>query len=410
MSAEALVKIEKGLSTIEEQNATIMKNYEQWSAENKKTLEELTLLKNAQADQAVILRQVQKLNKAVSNERKMAFGDPFAAIARDTDKAAMIMAGIAKALDILDKCGKTIQGVAKDLDTANTPGSTYIANAEIDREIYDLLLMYGAYRNLNVRTISSKAVDVRIKTARAAFAFVDEAAAIGADSTKAGSKTTLTPKKIGCLISVSNELMDDDITGMVQDILRDFVEGFAEKVDWISFSADGTADALDGGFTGLFYGGTSRVAASGNVSVATLDYDDWLACLINAPASVLERPTTNWFLHPTMLARSMTLKDTTGRPIFQTAMEAPALGTIGSILGFPVKLVGNAPSTDGTSKKIAAFGDSEGQAVRIKKDLTVDKSDQYAFNTDEITFRATGRVASLTRAATAFQVLTTAAS
>lgn len=409
MSAEVFDKINRTLGTLEEQNSTLIKNYDQLSKDTKTAMEELTALKNSGADFSAQLRAMQKFNAALKNERRMAFGDPIHSIARDNDKASLVMAGIAKALGILDHCNKTIQGVAKDLDSANTPGSTYIANAEIDREIFDLLMMYGAYRNLNVRMVGTRSVDVRIKTARAAMSFIDEAAAIGADAAKAGTKTNLVLKKIAGLISVSNELMEDDITGVVEDILRDMVESFAEKLDHIGFSADGTADSLDGGYTGLFYGGTARVAVAGNVSVATLDFEDWLACLINAPAVVLSRPSTKWFIHPTMLARSMSLKDTTGRPMFQTALEAPSLGALGTILGYPVVSVGNAPSLDGVSKKIAAFGDGEGQAIRIRRELKVDRSDQFAFDSDEITFRGVGRAGSLTRAATAFQILTTAA-
>ncbi len=405
MSQEILT----ALKSVEAQNAELLKHYQQMTAETKSAMEEITKLKNEGADIAEIVRGLVKLNKNLGHERRMAFGDPFKALAGDNDKAKLIYAGFAKSLGVLHKCHPSIQAVAKDLDGGNTPGSTYIANAEIDREIYDLLLTYGAYRVLNVRTVNTRATEVRVQTARLAMSFIDEAASIGADSTKAGSKTSLALKKIGGLISVSNELLSDDVTGVVENILRDFAQSFAYTLDWIAYAANGDADSTDGGYNGLFFGGTSRVAASGNVSVATLDYEDWLACLINAPAEVLMR-SPKWFIHPSMVARSMTLKDSTGRPLFQTALEAPSFGSIGSLLGFPIQPVGVAPNTDGTSKKIAAFGDPEGQAVRIRSDLAVETSEHFAFNTDEVTFRGIGRAGSMTRAATAFQVLTTAAS
>jgi HK97 family phage major capsid protein len=410
MSKELFEKIESSLKSVEGQNATLLKHYEHLTSETKTAMEEITLLKNAGADLAAIVRSIQKLNKNLGHERRMAFGDPVKSLCADQEKAKLIYAGFAKSLGVLDKCSKTIRDIAaKDLDSGNTPGSTYIANAEIDREIYDLLLTYGAYRTLNVRTVTTRATELRIKTARAAFKFIDEAAAVSADTAKAGTKASLIMKKIGGLISVSNELLSDDVTGVVEDILRDFAEAFAYTLDWISFAANGDADDVDGGMTGMFFGGTARVAVSGNVSVATLDYEDYLACVINAPAAVLER-SPKWWMHPSMIARSMSLKDTTGRPLFQSALEAPSFGSIGSLLGFPIQPVGVAPNVDGTSKKIAAFGDPQGQAVRIRSDLAVEQSEHFAFNTDEMTFRGLGRAASLTRAATAFQILTTAAS
>ncbi len=113
-----------------------------------------------------------------------------------------------------------------------------------------------------------------------------------------------------------------------------------------------------------------------------------------------------WWLHPTLLAAAIGVKDGNGRPIFQTALEAPSFGGIGSIFGFPVTLVGAAPSTNSASQKIACFGDPKAQAIRIRRDLRVDRSEQWAFDTDEITFRGTLRAASKTRLATAITVLT----
>lgn len=400
------------IGSVTEQNQQLLKNYEQMQKETKQAMESLTMLKNSNADLESQMRAMTRLNQSLKNERRSAFGtDPVKSFARDREKALLMVAGMAKRLDVLSGCSKSIRDAAasKDLDSANTPGSSLIANAEIDSEIYDLLLTYGAYRQLNVRMIGAKSQDVRIKTARALMAFVDEAGAIGADATKAGTKTTLTPKKIAGLISVSNELADDDVTGVAEDIVRDFMESAAYVLDWISFTANGDADATDGGFSGMFYGGTSRVAAAGNVSVATLDMDDFVACLSGAPAEVLQRGA-KWFIHPTFIAKALLIKDGNGRSIFNTAIEAPSFGAMGTILGYPVAPVGVAPSTDGVSKKIASFGDPEGQAVRIRKDLMIDRSKDFAFDTDELTFRATLRAGSLTRAATAFQILTTAAS
>lgn len=399
------------IGSVTEQNAELLKNYEQLTASTKKAMEDFTILKNSHADIEAQLRSMARLNASLKNERRSAFGDPVKAFVRDREKAVLFIAGIAKRLDVLHGCSKSLRdaSTSKDLDSANTPGSSLIANAEIDAEIYDLLLTYGAFRQLNVRMIGAKSQDVRIKTARALMSFVDEAAAIGADAAKAGTKATLTPKKIAGLISVSNELMEDDVSGVAEDIIRDFMESAAYVLDWISFTADGTADATDGGFTGMFYGGTARVAAAGNVSVATLDMDDFVACLSGAPAEVLQR-SPKWFIHPTHVARALLIKDGNGRSIFNTAIEAPSYGSMGTILGYPVAPVGVAPSTDGVSAKIAAFGDPQGLAVRIRKDLAVDRSTDWAFDTDEITFRATLRAGSKVRAATAFQILTTAAS
>jgi len=382
----------------------LTKNYDNLDKETKKSFEEL---RKAQKDDTASIedrvRAIQKVQGSLRRELIDANGCPIRRIVGDPEKRA----GFAKML--IHQLSLGNEAKRKDLDSGNSPGSGYVPAAELERDIYDVLLSYGAFRNLDVRLIGRSASDILIKTARAAMTFVDEAAAISADSTKAGSKVTATPKKLAGLISASTELLEDSDSGVEADILRDFAESTAEKIDWISFTADGTADATDGSQTGIFYGGTTAAAASTHVSMATLTSNDFVTCLTTVAPEVLMR-AAKWFIHPTILAKVLNIKDSNGRPIFLNAMEAPAFGGLGSICGYGVIPVGNAPSTDSTSSKVAAFGDPMGQAIRIRRDFRFDRSSEWAFDTDEITFRATTRVASKTKKSTAFAILTTAAS
>lgn len=379
----------------------VIKNYDQLDKSTKSAMEEFTTLKNKFADVEDMAKSMKKLGLALENERRMAFGNPVQRIAKSPELRAALRGWLVHQLQLGEY-------VNKDLDTGNTPGSTYIANAELETEIYDALLNYGAYATCNVRTVGAKTVDIRLKTARAAMAFVDEAAPIGADATKAGSKVNVVPKKIAGLISASRELLEDDSTGVIQDILNDFLASAGEKLDWITFTADGTGDSLDGGFTGMFFGGTAAVAAATHTTVAATTFDDWLKCLIAVNPVVLTR-MAKWWMHPTQIARALSVKDGNGRPIFQSAIEAPSYGTLGTIFGYGVVPVGNAPSAEAVSAKIATFGDPDAMAVRIRKDLTFDRSEHWAFDTDEITFRATLRAAAKVRLATSLQVFTLAA-
>lgn len=414
MNNDTEKKLLDGLDTVQKNTDTLIKNYDQLDAKTKKAFEDFDKQTKRLDSTEEILRSLQKVQMNLKREAKAAFGCPARTIAMDEHLRGIVQLNVIRQLGLMENVhGKTkdrLNSLAKDLDTANTPGSTYIANNEIETGIFDLLSSYGAFRSLDARNIGAKATEIRLKTARALAVFVDEAAAIGADSTKAGSKVTVTPKKIGCLLSASTELLEDDVTGVIMDILDDMAEAIAYRIDHISFAATGTADEVDGGFTGIFTGGTARTAASGNVSLATLDFEDVLACVVNAPAKVLQRGQAKWFIHPNVLAKLLYIKDGNGRPIFLSAVEAPSFGAIGTLLGYPVVPAAAAPSTDGVSKLLAAFGEGDGQGVRIRRDVMFDRSEHYAFNTDEVTFRATCRAASKTKAATAFQVLKTAAS
>jgi HK97 family phage major capsid protein len=418
-----LKQIGDKVGDIAKTNETLLKNYDQLSKDTKSAMEEFTKAKNRLDSIEDITRSLQKLNMQLSHERRMAFGDPVQRIAADPEKRTLLVAMIARSLggEVLDACGKRVKEVAKqlslvdgiaqrDLDSANTPGSTFLDTNQVETDLYDVLASFGAYRTLDVRRVSAKATEIRLRTARAAMTFIDEAAQIGADSTKAGSRVTVTPKKIAGLINVSRELLDDDAVGAVNELLAEFGESAAYRLDWAAFSADGGSDSTDGGFTGMLGGGgTDVTAASGNTTVATTDFEDWVAVVANSPAGILSRPC-RWWMHPTILVKALYIKDSNGRPIFNTAIEAPSSGSIGSILGFPTTMVPAAPSTDSAGARVAAFGDPFGVGVRIRRDMAFDRSEHFAFDTDEISFRATMRAAIKVKIATSIQVLKTAAS
>lgn len=411
------------IKDVQKNQETLLKNYDQLGKDTKAAMEEFTKLKNAQAEDRELLRSLQKLNLQLRNEQRSAFGDPVMNIAANPDKRTLLVAMIAKSLgaEVLDACGKRVREVAKglrvvdgvaarDLDSGNTPGSVFLDTNEVERDLYSVLSSFGAFRTFDVRMVSSKATEIPLKTARAAMVFVDEAAQIGADSAKAGSRVTVTPKKIAGLINVSNELLEDDAIGAVADLLNDFGESGAYRLDWIGISADGGADSTDGGFTGILGGGgTDVTAASGHTTMATIDYNDVIALLANAPAGVLERQC-RWWMHPTILVKMMKIKDANDRPIFMSAIEAPSFGSFGSILGYPVTRAAAAPSTDSAGARLAAFGDPFGVGMRIRKGMTFDRSKEFSFDTDETTFRAVMRAGSRVKIATAVQVLKSAAS
>lgn len=399
------------LKSLEDQNTQLLKNCSQLDASTKKAMEDFDKACKRLDSVEDVVKGFNKLQRHLALERRQAFTSPAKRIAYDAEKRDVFLARMCKSLEIESKAPERIRSICKDLDNANTPGSTYIANNELERDIYDLLATYGVYAQFDTRMIGASASEIRLKTARVAAVFVDEAATMGADATKAGSKVAVTPKKIGALISVSSELLQDDIGGLVEDVLNDIAESIAYRIDWIAITADGGADSTDGGFTGIMGGGgTDRTAASGNVSMATLDYEDVLACVTNLPVGLLQRGTAKWLMSPTVLSKMMLIKDGNGRPIFHSALEAPSYGSIGTILGFPVVTSAVCPTTDSAGSRMAAFGDFMAMGVRIRRGIEFGRSDQWAFDTDEITFRGTARAGIKVKAATAFQVLKTAAS
>ncbi len=214
---------------------------------------------------------------------------------------------------------------------------------------------------------------------------------------------------IAVLLNVSLQLLQDSEFDVTADVLNDFIEAVNYRLDHAVFTADGDADATDGGMSGIFVGGTTVSAASGNTTMETLDFEDVTGCLLGVDSAVLSRPA-KWWMHPFILVRMLHIKDGNGRPLFLTANEAPTPAGLGSILGYPVELVEAAPSANTAGSAVAVFGDPAAQIVGVRQDFAFEASDHHKWNAYQRSFRGILRAGTKIRRATALGVLTLAAS
>lgn len=313
----------------------------------------------------------------------------------------------APAVKMNDGQKKAYDNYKRALGEDSSPGSTYI-NDDLYTAIYSLIAEYGVWRNFDVIAAGTKTTKLIVDQTDPVMGFVGEGVA-PSEASYTGTSVSATVKKMLAWIGISNELLEDSEVDVTGHVLPKFARATALRMDFIGLAADGTDDATNGAYTGIFEGGTAAVAAGGNTTTATLDFDDVLNTMLAANAAVLDRPNC-WFIHPQMLIRLLKIKDGNGRPIFLPSIDAPSPGAIGSILGAPVKLAHAAPNEDAASKAIAAFGDPMAMAILLRKDLEFAASDQAKFTEDKTVFRARARAAAKLRQADGISVLTTAAS
>jgi HK97 family phage major capsid protein len=361
------------------------------------------------------MRTVQSIDLKVKRERTSHFGSAMQRISADPECRALANGIIRKAasqggqrhIPMNEEEKKAAEDYTRALTLGSTPGSGYV-NAQLIPEIYSLIAEYGIWNRFDVVPVSTNSAKLIVDTTDPLMGWIGEGVA-PAETSYAGGNVTATIKKMLGWIAVNNELLADSEVDISRYLLPNFANATALRLDHSATAADGTNDGIDGQYTGMFYGGTAAVAASGNVSVATLDLEDFLKAMLVVNSAVLSRPAV-WVIHPQQLVRCLSVKDLNGRPIFLPSTEAPALGAIGSILGYPVILSHAAPSDDGVSKKIAVFGDPMGMAVCLRSDFEFAAADQVRFTEDQTVFRARARGAAVVKQATAFGMLTTAAS
>lgn len=410
-------KVEKGMGSIvaavkdvqakqaEQKTAhqELLENYGQLTKETKSAMEELTKVKNAQNDAAGTLTALKKFEAQMKREARLAYGDPIAKLLADPERVLKINA-IARHLTrapLSERQSKALTG-------GSGVGATLI-DEQFETEMYDILSRYGKWSGLGVRQIGKATASYPVKTARPVAKFFRKiAGAKIPEGTKTGTRSTVTPEPLGVLILADEELLKDSEIDLSRDIMNDFVESMNLLMDFMAFVADGTDDADHGAFTGLFNGGTAAVAAATHTTIGSLGLADFLLCLTTVAPVVLERQA-KWWMHPYNLARSIGIKDDNGRPLFQTALEAPSFGAVGSILGYPLELIHVGPSTDAASQQIAAFGDPQAQLVPVRQGFEFAESADWKFDDYQRAFRVVGRACTATRAATSFAVLTTPA-
>lgn len=226
-------------------------------------------------------------------------------------------------------------------------------------------------------TNSGENFEVPITTNHGAAAAVAEAAAIGGTD-PAFSKRTLGAFKFGQLITVSRELVEDsgvDLEGyLARAVGRNLGNAFGAKL----VTGAGTTEP-----TGITVSSTLGVTGgTGVVGVPTLD--NLIDLFYSVISPYRDQSTAKWLMKDSTAGAVRKIKDTTNNYIWQPSV----------VEGQPDRLLNKAVLTDpnvagtGLNAKSVLFGDLSAYAVRIVNGIRFERSDDYAFANDQITFRA----------------------
>jgi HK97 family phage major capsid protein len=396
-----------GIKALKTKQDEVTAKIDNATKETKDCFKELSQLQKKNGDLETKLISIEKAQIAVRREVQLNWGNPIDRINANEEMRTLFSAMVRHAC--LGKAGVTELSEVhqKALDTINSPGSLNLVSA-LMKEVYDTMASYGAFTSFDVKTLTAKSTSMRVRTARLKMKVKDEAATGADDTNKAGTSVVIAVKTIFGIVYVSEELLQDSDSDIVSEVLPEFGEAAAERLDHFAIAANGVANDTDGGFTGIFNGGVAAVAAAGHLTVEQLSYEDFIKCLTSVDAGILRR-VCKWWSHPQILARALSVKDGNNRPIFLNAIDAPTYGGLGSILGYGVVPAHVAPSTNAASSKVMAFGDPKGNVVGIRRAFEFAASSEAAFADFEVAMRAVMRAASKIRRQQAFAVLTTAA-
>lgn len=209
-----------------------------------------------------------------------------------------------------------------------------------------------------------------------------EAALIGESDPTFNAFKTLGAYKYSFLTQISREMVEDS------------------GVDILNFLAVQTGNALGFAVNGALTTGTGTTEPTGIVTAAgsgitggtavsgAFTADNLIDLVYSVDTAGRTLPGTGFQMNAQAISAVRKLKDNAGQFLFQPSLSADARDLL---LGYPI-FENPAIASPATSAKSVIFGHLPSYFVRQVGGLRLDRSDDYAFQNDLITFRATMRI------------------
>jgi HK97 family phage major capsid protein len=228
-----------------------------------------------------------------------------------------------------------------------------------------------------IRTNSGEAIEFPTTTSHGSAALATEGSGI-AENDPVFAKRSIPVYKYGQIVQVSRELIDDtavDLTGyLAMAVGRNL--GNASGTHFVT----GTGSSQPAGVATR-----ASVGVTGAASVAGAFTADNLIDLFYSVISPYRNSAScAWLMRDATVANVRKLKDTTNQYLWQPAMSVGAPETL---LGKPLLTDPNVAAV-ALSARSVLFGDMSAYYVRLVQDIRFERSDDFAFNADLVTFRA----------------------
>jgi HK97 family phage major capsid protein len=266
-----------------------------------------------------------------------------------------------------------------------TKGST---GAPVPTSFYDQVIMLARHVGpmLETSTILNTAggenLQIPSLSAYSTGTVTSEAGTIGESDPTFNAFKTLGAYKYSFLTQISREMVED------------------AGVDILGFLATQTGNALGYAVNGALTTGTGTTQPTGIVTAAgsgitgstavsgAFTADNLIDLVYSVDTAGRTLPGTGWQLNAKAISAVRKLKDNAGQYLFSPSLSADARDLL---LGYPI-YENPAMADPATSAKSVIFGHLPSYFARTVGGLRLDRSDDYAFQNDLITFRATMRV------------------
>lgn len=239
-------------------------------------------------------------------------------------------------------------------------------------EVSGLLMLAPTVLN----TDSGEALQIPKTTAHGGAALVTEGNAIS-ESDPTFGQVTLNAYKYGVLLQISYELLED--TGVD---LEGYLAMQAGRATGNAFGAHAITGDGTNKPNGVAGAATSGVTGATSVAGA-FTADNLIDLHYSVISPYRNSKSCGWLMRDASVGAVRKLKDSTNQYIWQPSL---VVGAPDTLLGKPIHTDPNVAAV-GLSARSVLFGDFSQYFVRFVRGMRFERSDDYAFNQDLITYR-----------------------
>jgi HK97 family phage major capsid protein len=257
----------------------------------------------------------------------------------------------------------------------------YLVPDEFERTLVDTLEDENIFRRLaNVINTSSGDRKIPVVASKGTASWIDEEGAIP-ESDDSFGQVTIGAYKLGTMIKVSEELLNDSVFNLETYISKEFARRIGNKEEDAFFTGDGSGKP-----TGILAttGGAQLGVTSASATAITIDEVLDLFYSLKAPY----RNKAVFVMNDATVKAIRKLKDGQGQYLWQPSLQA---GTPDTILNRPLYTSAYIPTIASTAKSIV-FGDFSYYWVADRQGRVFKRLNELYAATGQVGFVATQRV------------------
>ena len=257
----------------------------------------------------------------------------------------------------------------------------FLVPDEFEHTLIQSLEEENIFRKLaHVITTSTGDRKIPVVASKGSASWVDEEGTIN-DSDDAFTQVSIGAYKLGTLIKVSNELLNDSVFNLEAYISKEFGRRIGTKEEEAFFNGNGVGKPV-----GIFNATGGAQTGITTASATEIKADEIIDLFYSLKASYRKKAV--WIVNDSTIKAIRKLKDANGNYLWQPALTS---GTPDTLLGRPVYTSSYVPTIAAGAKTIA-FGDFSYYWIADRQGRNFKKLSELYAATDQTGFVATQRV------------------